>query len=742
MSLIQELKRRNVFRVGIAYVVTAWLVIQVVETLFPVFDLGNQSIRVVIIILAIGLIPVVLFSWAFELTSEGLKREKDVDRDRSIMRQTGKRLDRWVIVILAISLTFFAFDKFVLDPVRDAELVNKTIEGAKQVSLKDEQGNSVAVLPFANMSGDVAYEYFSDGIAEEILNVLAQIPRLQVTSRSSSFSFRNSDLPLSQVADQLAVNSILEGSVRKDNDRIRISVQLIDAENDVMLWSETYDRTFDNLFAVQEEIALSVASTLKISLDLEETETFQTQRRLAPRKQEAYAAYLRGRYLLAQRTGRALENAVEAFEQALAMEPDYAEAMAQLAITHLLLTRRNYGNLTEAEALSQATTHAEGAIRLAPGNAESHAATGMVYWRRGQSKLAEKHFLEALRVNPNFAIVHHWLSMLQQRSLGKHEAAMESSNLARQLDPVSIPVLSLRIRMLTKRGLFDQVTRELEGLKSISPATYHRARASYEGIHGAWSNVVLGNLDALMVNPDAPRAIFPIKSSLVLLGLEREVVSFGPVTRVSTLRMLGRTEEAVRRAEEDLLEDTESVWAHQSFARALYTHGDIQRAAQELERLWEKSEGHVALVVPHFFSLNDILALYDARTLAGDSLGSAELLRAIHTEVENARGAGIKVTGRLGSLDFSEGIAMYLGGRKAEGLRLIRKAVEDGYFIRGRDQGFYLGDLFEDPGFGAILEIHQATLTRERARLLAVVCNDNPYESLWRPSEKTCAEVK
>jgi hypothetical protein len=296
--------------------------------------------------------------------------------------------------------------------------------------------------------------------------------------------------------------------------------------------------------------------------------------------------------------------------------------------------------------------------------------------------------------------------------------------------------------MLAARGLFDLATKELESLKSISPATYHRARAGYEWFHGAWGNVVLGNLDALMVDPEATRAIFPIKASLVWLGLESEVLSFGPVKRVSILRMLGRTEEAVRRAEENMLEDTQSVQAHQSLARALYTHGELQRAAQVLERLWEKSEGRVALITPHFFSLRDILALYEARTLAGDLPGSAELLRAIHTEVENARGAGIKVTGTLRSLDYSEGIAMYLGGRKAEGLRLIRKAVEDGYYIKGRDQGFYSGDLFEDPEFGAILEIHRANLARERTRLLAVVCYDNPYESLWRPSGETCAEVK
>jgi hypothetical protein len=195
-------------------------------------------------------------------------------------------------------------------------------------------------------------------------------------------------------------------------------------------------------------------------------------------------------------------------------------------------------------------------------------------------------------------------------------------------------------------------------------------------------------------------------------------------------------------AEEDLKEDTQSVWAQQRFVRALVANGEIERAAPLLEELWDKSHHHVSLISPSFFTLRDILALYQVRILKGDTPGADELLRAIHTEVKNSRAAGIKVTRRLASLDFSEGIAMYLGGRKAEGLQLIRKAVEDGYYIRGRDQGFYLGDLLEDPESGAILEIHQATLARERARLLAVVCNDNPYESLWRPSEETCAEVK
>lgn len=598
--------------------------------------------------------------------------------------------------------------------------------------------HAIAVLPFANMSGDPANDYFSDGISEEILNVLAQIPRLRVTSRSSSFAFRNSEIPLSEVAGRLGVKSILEGSVRKFDDRVRISVQLVNAGDDSMLWSETYDRAFDDLFEVQEDIALSVAQTLKIALDIDETEAFESQRRLTPIARVAHEAYLRGRYLTAQRTRRALEEAVDAFEQAIAIEPGYAEAMAQLAITYLLLTRRNYGNLSEAEAMSHARGHAEVAMRLAPGSAESLAAAGMVSWRLGQSKVAEDQFLRALEINPNYAMVHHWLSMLQYRNLGKHEASLESSKIARKLDPVSIPILSIHFSMLLVRGFFDEAIEELKNLESISPSTYHRIRAYYAGLDGAWADNLLANLDALMVDPDSTRTILPIKTGLVFLGLDNEVTAFGPVTRVSMLRYLGRTEDAVRMAEEDLREDSDSVWAQQSLARALVSNGETRRAATLLEGLWEKSDHRVSLVTRHFFTLREILPLREVRVLDGDMAGANELLRAIRTEVENLRSAGITVTRRLVSVDFSEGIALYLGGQEDEGLRLIRQAVEDGYVLRGREHGFHVGDLFEDPRFDPILQIHRATQARERARLLAIVCDNNPYASVWRPSAETC----
>jgi len=247
MSFFVELKRRNVIRVAVAYVVSAWLVIQVVETIFPAFGFGDAAIRTVVIVLAIGLVPAVIFAWAFELTPEGLKREKDVDRSQSMAPRTGKRLDRVIMVVLALALGYFAFDKFVLAPQRTADLQQELTEqmatvaeeareaGRTDAFLESYGDKSIAVLPFVNMSADKDQEYFSDGIAEELLNLLAKVSALRVISRTSAFSFKGTDLKLTEAAEELNVANILEGSVRRAGDRIRVTVQLIEARSDTHL---------------------------------------------------------------------------------------------------------------------------------------------------------------------------------------------------------------------------------------------------------------------------------------------------------------------------------------------------------------------------------------------------------------------------------------------------------------------------------------------------------------------------
>ncbi|MBT8039573.1 MAG: hypothetical protein KJN78_04995, partial [Gammaproteobacteria bacterium] len=244
MTLFSELKRRNVFRVATAYVVAAWLLIQVVETILPAFGYGDFVLRLVVIVLVISFVPTLVCSWVFEITPEGLKREVDVVREESITRFTGKKIDRTIMVLLALALGYFAFDKFVLEPARVAEIVEETAQQARSEALVESYADqSIAVLPFVNMSGDPEQEYFSEGIAEELLNLLARIPELRVISRSSAFIFKGKDIDIPAIAEKLDVAHILQGSVRKAGDQVRITVQLIDAHTDTHLWSDSYDHT-------------------------------------------------------------------------------------------------------------------------------------------------------------------------------------------------------------------------------------------------------------------------------------------------------------------------------------------------------------------------------------------------------------------------------------------------------------------------------------------------------------------
>ncbi|MGD8483076.1 MAG: tetratricopeptide repeat protein [Gammaproteobacteria bacterium] len=324
MSLFAELRRRNVIRVGAAYIVTAWLIVQVVETLFPVYGLSDAAIRLVVNILAIGLIPVLVLSWVFEWTPEGLKREAEVDHGKTVSLDAAKRLDRIILVVLAVALGYFVFDKFVLDPMREEEEAiqqQAQVEQARQEGvsegLRSRGEASIAVLAFEDMSPGDDQEYISEGIAEDILNLLQRMPELDVRSRTSAFRFKDSDLSVPQIAQDLGVDHVLEGSVRMLGDRIRITAQLIDARNDSHLWSENFDREIEDVFDILDEISLSVAEQIGIELlsELPRAERIDA---------DAYFLFLRGNHLVYYIDHVA---AADYFEQALAIEPDYVDAL-------------------------------------------------------------------------------------------------------------------------------------------------------------------------------------------------------------------------------------------------------------------------------------------------------------------------------------------------------------------------------------------------------------------------------
>ena len=401
MSLFGELKRRNVFRAAAAYFVTAWLIIQVAETLFPVFGLADSAIRMVVLCMAIGFVPAVVLSWWFDLTPKGLIPEEKIVRESSEDQRRSRRLDRLIIVGLVLALTYLAVDKFVLshhrEAAREAELVER-VQEARQ-SGRDEARNdaygekSIVVLPFVNMSADAEQEYFSDGISEELLNLLARIPDLKVISRSSAFSYKGKDIKLTEVAEELGVNHILEGSVRRSGDHIRITAQLIDGRTDAHIWSETFDRPWRDIFAIQDEVAAAVVERLKVTLvdqvdGIEKTDP------------EAYALYLQAGSVNARRTPADTERAVELYQQALAIDPGYASAWEGLSDAYV--NQIYFGQVDFEQGVAKVEEALENAVNLNPGLASAHSGLGFAaYAWRNDLQSAARHYERAIELSSN-----------------------------------------------------------------------------------------------------------------------------------------------------------------------------------------------------------------------------------------------------------------------------------------------------------------------------------------------------
>ncbi|MDH4020409.1 MAG: hypothetical protein OEU84_12500 [Xanthomonadales bacterium] len=468
MSLFNELKRRNVFRVGAAYVVASWLVIQVAETIFPLFGFGDTPARIVVIVLAIAFIPSMIFSWAFELTPEGLKKESEIDRSQSLTPHTGKKIDRVIIVVLALALSYFALDKFVLSPQREAVMEKQVAaqveearrEGRTEALVESYGDKSIAVLPFVNMSSDTEQEYFSDGLSEELLNLLAKVPELRVTSRSSAFSFKGKDFLIADVGRELNVSNVLEGSVRKSGNMVRITAQLIKVDGDVHLWSETYDRTLDNIFDIQDEIASEVVTKLKITLLGHTPDARKTD-------PEAYSLYLQGRHLRRQTVEGSYGKAQALLQEALAIDPDYAEAWVELASTYT--NQANLGVRPYDEAFMLAREAINKALMVYPGYAQAHANLGYIARSYDNDLAAAAYQLQlALQLEPtNTDIIRSAASLIM--SLGRLDEAILLSEFVVARDPVSPRSHSNLALYYTYAGLWDKAIASSRTLLELSP---------------------------------------------------------------------------------------------------------------------------------------------------------------------------------------------------------------------------------------------------------------------------------
>jgi len=402
-SLFAELRRRNVFRAAILYVGAVWALAQGIAQLTPVVDAPEWTARWFLVSAAVGFPFWIAFAWFFEFTPEGLKRERDIAPGESITRHTGRKLDVAIIIVLAVAVVLLLTDRFVL-----RHGVNADVPAASIPEI--DKDPSIAVLPMINMSEDKGNEYFSDGISEELLNLLAKVPKLRVIARTSSFSFKGKDTPIQDIARALQVAAILEGSVRKSGDTVRITVQLIRAKDSSHLWSETYDRKLDDIFKVQDEIAANVVGKLKITL----LGSVPTARRVNPK---VYPLILQADALVSQSTTASLAQALALYQEGLAVAPDEARLWSGLG-------RFYYSRRAGPEDIRLAIEAQKKAVALDPDDALAYSRLAFITLRTdNDAAAAASRFQQALALDPaNVKVIGNAGTFLQ--SLGRLDEAL------------------------------------------------------------------------------------------------------------------------------------------------------------------------------------------------------------------------------------------------------------------------------------------------------------------------------
>lgn len=427
MSFFDELKRRNVFRVGAAYAVAAWLLLQVMDVVVPVIEAPDWFAKSMLLLLAIGFPIALIFAWAFELTPEGLKFERDVDRTSSVTASTSRKLDFVIIGVLSVALAFFAIDKFVWRaPASEASASQK---------------RSIAVLPFANMSGDPDQLFFSDGISEEILNSLVRVEGISVASRTSSFKYRGDITSIPDIAEQLGVLYVLEGSVRKSGRQLRITAQLIDAEADRHLWSETYDRQNNEIFEVQSDIANSIAEAIQGEMGIEVAANIPIQK--LTDDMDAYDLYLKGQLALQRRAvTQDILDSIQYLEQAVALDPDFANAWAYLSAAYSTAPSWTLDDDT-VQMTEFSDRAAERALELDPEQALAHLvkASNRTFEPPYDMSTEFRMYEGAIERDPAEPLGHNWYG-IQLLLAGYIDDSIAAQQRCLEIDPLYINCIS------------------------------------------------------------------------------------------------------------------------------------------------------------------------------------------------------------------------------------------------------------------------------------------------------------
>jgi TolB-like protein/Tfp pilus assembly protein PilF len=521
VSFFEELKRRNVFRVGIAYAVAAWLLLQIADVLIDNIGAPDWVFPTLLMALAIGFPLALIFAWAFELTPEGIKRENDVDRDRSITRQTGRKLDRTIILVLALAVGYLLVDKLILtgdSPSTGTEPV--AVDSPGQVDAA-----SVAVLPFVNMSNDPDNEYFSDGLTDTLLHMLAQLPELRVAARTSSFAFKGQNKAIPEIASELGVANILEGSVQRAGEQVRVTAQLIRADDGFHVWSQNYTRPLEDIFAIQDEIATDVARALDASL-LGGEETLQG---VETSNLTAYDAYLRGREQEAIFTFASLSESELLYKRALTLDPDFVDA--RLALARNYLKQSETGIISQDDAVRAARPLVATVRESDPGNRDAEALECILNGRYNDGIRTREEVVQhvsacraLLALVPTDTFVRINVAGGLYYMLDDTESALDMLSAGLLIDPLSAELHNSRGQIFLLEERFEEA--EADFLRAIELAPEHPS--GYGRMAGLMRerNDLQGDLEwshrLLEVDPDDHEPVFGIAWTLYGLDLPEE----------------------------------------------------------------------------------------------------------------------------------------------------------------------------------------------------------------------------
>jgi TolB-like protein len=725
MGLVSELRRRNVFRMAALYVVAAWLIMQVAGVIMDLAKLPDWIGPTTLILLAVGFPIAVIVSWFYEITPEGISLEKDVERGESITHVTGRRLDFLVISLLCAAVILFAYDKWWMPGPPE---------------------KSIAVLPFENMSADPEQEYFSDGISEDLLNLLAQVPELRVISRSSAFTFKGKDVAVPTVAKQLNVAYVLEGSVRRDGNRVRITAQLIEASSDSHLWSESYDRELDDVFAVQEEIASAISDALKVKLALVAGEVGQPTV-IKAANTDAYDTYLRARELIRLRGRENLEEAVRHLERSLRLDETFAPAHAQLAIATVLLPAKlgtygpGYGASSPPEAWRTAVSHLDRAQELEPDLAEAHAGRALLALHQSDPEATIEHAQKALASNPSYVDAMNWL-YLALGSLGRWEESVAILKQTLVTDPLTIVGHLNYTAWLGIMGRTEEAHEFADQLLVRSPAFAYSAHAEMSLFYeGKFAESLSWALRAQAEDPNDYIATTMVRALIWVSEYDEARRIDDELTHMVDV-VEGRFDEAIQATQTRMQLDPERERVIASAANVLYAASRIDEALPLYERLRDfVPEGQPIGMGSYDIGPNpwhQTMRLALARRKAGDEEGAQAAVQIVRQNDAAARAAGAKHV----VIKMTEAMIAAFENNPEGVIAALKSAIQLGL----AEPQFFDDPIFEDfwdePRFVALQQELDAKLAVEHDKVLQLICFNNPTPDNWQPLPETCEGVE